>query len=142
MRSRAIFTPAVALLFLLACSESTSADGHGASADEKKPDVYNVEHVKVGTGKSPGPTSRVTVHYHGTFADGRVFDSSKQRGQPATFPLNRVIKCWTDGLQTMKEGGVAKLTCPGDVAYGPRGRPPKIPPNATLYFDVELIQVE
>lgn len=141
MRARATFTPAIALLFLLACSDPTNAAGEGESAAGKG-DVYNVEHVKEGTGKSPGPSSMVTVHYHGTFADGRVFDSSKQRGQPATFPLNRVIKCWTDGLQTMKEGGVAKLTCPGDVAYGPRGRPPKIPPNATLYFEVELIQVQ
>ena len=132
MISRSLAATALAFLFLIACSESTTAAG----------DAYKVEHVKEGTGKSPGPRSMVVVHYHGTFADGRVFDSSKERGKPATFPLNRVIKCWTDGLQTMKEGGVAKLTCPADVAYGAAGRPPKIPANTTLYFDVELISVK
>ena len=94
-----------------------------------------------GNGASPGATDRVTVHYTGKFEDGKVFDSSVQRGRPATFPLNRVIKCWTEGLQLMKVGGKAMLTCPGDIAYGARGRPGSIPPNATLLFEVELLGI-
>ena len=96
----------------------------------------------VGTGPAPGPTSRVQVHYHGTFPDGRVFDSSVDRGQPSTFPVNRVIKCWTEGLQLMRVGGKATLVCPAAIAYGERGRPPKIPANSTLHFDVELLSVQ
>ncbi|MGI9433159.1 MAG: FKBP-type peptidyl-prolyl cis-trans isomerase, partial [Myxococcota bacterium] len=79
--------------------------------------------------------------YHGTLEDGTVFDSSVQRGQPAKFPLNRVIRCWTDLIPQMKEGGKATLTCPPDVAYGGRGTGP-IPPNATLPFEVELLSVQ
>ena len=80
------------------------------------------------------------VHYTGKLIDGTVFDSSVERGQPATFPLTGVIKCWTEGLQQIKEGGKARLYCPSDLAYGDRGRP-KIPPGATLVFDVELLEV-
>lgn len=96
---------------------------------------------QTGTGKTPKETDTVKVHYHGTLMDGTVFDSSVDRGTPATFPLNRVIKCWTEGVQKMKEGGKAKLVCPSDIAYGDRGSPPKIQPGATLVFDVELIEV-
>ena len=85
-----------------------------------------------GTGPSPKATDKVKVHYHGTLTDGTVFDSSVQRGQPATFPLNGVIKCWTEGVQQMKVGGKARLVCPPDVAYGERGAPPRIKPNATV----------
>jgi FKBP-type peptidyl-prolyl cis-trans isomerase FkpA len=98
--------------------------------------------TKAGTGDQPKTTDKVKVHYHGTLVDGTVFDSSVQRGQPATFPLNGVIKCWTEGLQLMKVGGKAKLTCPSDIAYGDRGSPPKIKPGATLVFDVELLEIE
>ena len=98
--------------------------------------------VSEGSGASPKPTDRVKVHYHGTLQDGTVFDSSVERGQPATFPLNGVIACWTEGLQKMKVGGKAKLVCPSDIAYGDRGAPPKIKPGATLTFDVELISIE
>ena len=80
------------------------------------------------------------VHYRGTFPDGREFDSSYKRGQPAEFPLNRVIKCWTEGVQRMKVGGKAKLTCPPSIAYGERGAGGPIPPNATLQFEVELLR--
>jgi FKBP-type peptidyl-prolyl cis-trans isomerase FkpA len=83
----------------------------------------------------------VTVHYHGTFPDGKVFDSSVDRAEPATFPLNRVIDCWTEGVQTMKVGGKALLVCPPQTAYGDRGAPPHIPPNATLHFEVELLAI-
>ena len=97
--------------------------------------------TKAGEGESPKATDRVTVHYHGTLTDGTVFDSSKDRGQPATFPLNGVIPCWTEGVQKMKKGGSARLICPSDIAYGDRGAPPKIKPGATLIFDVELIEI-
>lgn len=97
--------------------------------------------TKAGDGASPKATDRVTVHYHGTLTDGTVFDSSKDRGQPATFPLNGVIPCWTEGVQKMKKGGTARLICPSDIAYGDRGAPPKIKPGATLVFDVELIEI-
>lgn len=98
--------------------------------------------VKVGEGESPKASDTVKVHYHGTLRDGTVFDSSVDRGQPATFPLNRVISCWTEGVQKMKVGGKAKLVCPADIAYGDRGAPPKIKPGATLVFEVELLGIK
>jgi FKBP-type peptidyl-prolyl cis-trans isomerase FkpA/FKBP-type peptidyl-prolyl cis-trans isomerase FklB len=94
-----------------------------------------------GSGASPKPTDKVKVHYHGTLADGSVFDSSVQRGQPATFPLNGVIKCWTEGVQQMKVGGKSRLVCPAELAYGDRGAPPRIKPGATLVFEVELLEI-
>jgi FKBP-type peptidyl-prolyl cis-trans isomerase len=95
-----------------------------------------------GTGESPKETDQVKVHYHGTLRDGTVFDSSVDRGSPATFPLNRVIKCWTEAVQKMKVGGKSKLICPSDIAYGDRGAPPKIKPGAPLVFEVELLAIE
>jgi len=97
--------------------------------------------LKPGTGPSPKATDKVKVHYHGTLTDGTVFDSSVQRGQPATFPLNGVIKCWTEGVQQMKVGGKSRLVCPADAAYGERGAPPRIKPGATLVFEVELLEI-
>ena len=97
--------------------------------------------IKPGTGPSPKATDKVKVHYHGTLTDGSVFDSSVQRGQPATFPLNGVIKCWTEGVQQMKVGGKSRLVCPADLAYGERGAPPKIRPGAALVFEVELLEI-
>ena len=97
--------------------------------------------IKPGTGPSPKATDKVKVHYHGTLADGTVFDSSVQRGEPATFPLNQVIPCWTEGLQLMKVGGKARLVCPASIAYGDRGAPPRIKPGATLTFEVELLEI-
>jgi FKBP-type peptidyl-prolyl cis-trans isomerase FkpA/FKBP-type peptidyl-prolyl cis-trans isomerase FklB len=94
-----------------------------------------------GTGLSPKATDKVKVHYHGTLTDGSVFDSSVQRGQPATFPLNGVIKCWTEGVQQMKVGGKSRLVCPSELAYGERGAPPRIKPGATLIFEVELLEI-
>lgn len=96
--------------------------------------------TKAGTGASPAATDTVTVHYHGTLADGSVFDSSVQRGKPAEFALNGVIPCWTEGVQKMKVGGKATLVCPSDIAYGDQGRP-GIPPAAPLVFEVELIAI-
>ena len=97
--------------------------------------------LKPGTGPSPKATDKVKVHYHGTLTDGTVFDSSVQRGQPATFTLNGVIKCWTEGVQQMKVGGKSRLVCPAAVAYGDRGAPPRIKPGATLVFEVELLEI-
>jgi FKBP-type peptidyl-prolyl cis-trans isomerase FkpA len=95
-----------------------------------------------GKGPSPKATDIVQVHYKGTFPDGKEFDSSYKRGQPTEFPLNRVIKCWTEGVQRMKVGGKAKLTCPPSLAYGDKGAGGVIPPNATLQFEVELISIK
>jgi FKBP-type peptidyl-prolyl cis-trans isomerase FkpA len=96
--------------------------------------------LKPGTGESPKATDRVRVHYHGTLIDGTVFDSSVKRGEPAEFPLNGVIPCWTEGVQKMKVGEKARLVCPSSIAYGDGGRP-SIPPGATLIFEVELLAI-
>lgn len=95
--------------------------------------------LKKGKGPSPKPTDVVTAHYHGTFLDGTVFDSSIERGKPVDFPLNQVIPGWTEGLGKMAKGGKAKLIVPSSIGYGPQGRPGGIPPFSTLVFEVELI---
>jgi FKBP-type peptidyl-prolyl cis-trans isomerase FkpA len=97
--------------------------------------------VKPGTGPSPKETDKVKVNYEGKLVDGTVFDSSYKRGQPAEFPLNGVIKCWTEGVGKMKVGEEAQLVCPSDTAYGDMGRP-GIPPGATLVFKVELLGID
>ena len=97
--------------------------------------------LREGTGASPSATDKVQVHYRGTLPDGREFDSSYGRGRPAEFPLNRVIPCWTEGVQRMKVGGKARLTCPPSIAYGERGAGGVIPPNATLLFEIELLGI-
>jgi FKBP-type peptidyl-prolyl cis-trans isomerase FkpA len=97
--------------------------------------------LKDGSGDSPKATDTVKVHYRGTLTDGKEFDSSYKRGQPASFPLNRVIPCWTEGVQTMKTGGKVKLACPSNLAYGSRGVPGTIPPDAPLIFEVELLEI-
>ena len=135
MRLACLFLAALAAF---ACSDSKpSAGGAPAATGELR-----IEHLREGSGSSPTAADRVKVHYHGTFEDGRVFDSSVQRGEPAVFPLGGVIPCWTQGLQQMKVGGKAKLTCPPGLAYGERGAPPTIPPNATLIFEVELLAIQ
>jgi FKBP-type peptidyl-prolyl cis-trans isomerase FkpA len=98
--------------------------------------------LREGSGKSPGATDTVKVNYRGTFPDGREFDSSYARNEPATFPLDHVIKCWTEGVQRMKVGGKAQLVCPPQIAYGTRGAGGVIPPNATLNFEIELLAIE
>ena len=100
-----------------------------------------IKHTLEGKGASPAATDQVKVHYEGRLIDGKVFDSSHQRNEPATFPLNGVIACWTEGVQTMKVGGKAQFTCPANLAYGERGSPPTIPGQATLVFDVELLEI-
>ena len=97
--------------------------------------------LRNGTGATPKAIDTVKVHYRGTLTDGKEFDSSYSRGQPASFPLDHVIKCWTEGLQRMQVGGKARLTCPAAIAYGERGAGGVIPPNAVLQFEVELLGI-
>ena len=119
------------------------ADKAAAEPGAKKlPSGVVIKMTQEGTGASPAATDTVKVHYEGTLENGTVFDSSKKRGQPATFALNQVIPCWTEGVQQLKVGGKATLTCPPAAAYGDRGAPPNIPGGATLRFEVELISIE
>jgi len=113
-----------------------------AAETETLPSGVKIEHTVVGTGASPNATDRVKVHYRGTLANGQEFDSSYKRNEPAVFPLNRVVPCWTQGLQKIKVGGKATLTCPPATAYGERGAGAAVPPNATLTFEVELLAIE
>ncbi|MBS0506973.1 MAG: FKBP-type peptidyl-prolyl cis-trans isomerase [Proteobacteria bacterium] len=99
------------------------------------------ESLKDGTGPSPKASDTVKVHYRGTFPDGKEFDSSYKRGEPAEFPLNRVIPCWREAVPLMKVGGKARLTCPPATAYGMRGAGALVPSNATLQFEIELLAV-
>ena len=130
-----IATPLLAAA-LLAASTTTLA----APAIETLPSGVKIEHVKAGEGDSPTASSQVMVHYRGTLLNGTEFDSSHKRGQPASFVLNQVIPCWTQGVQRMKVGGTAKLTCPPETAYGSRDLG-KIPPNSTLNFEVQLLGI-
>jgi len=132
-----------------ASAETPQADAAAEKAVPAKTEVtektasgLEITTLRAGTGASPKARDRVVVHYHGTFEDGKVFDSSVERGKPASFPLNRVIRCWTEGLQLMKVGGKSRLVCPPKIAYGARGKPPRIPPNATLTFEVELLEIK
>jgi len=105
----------------------------------KTPSGIVLRTINAGAGPSPTPEDVVKVHYEGKLTDGTVFDSSIARGQPAEFPLNGVVRCWTEALQTMKKGGKSQVVCPSDLAYGDNGQPPTIPPGATLSFEVELL---
>ena len=107
----------------------------------RTPSGLVIRTVKPGTGPSPTASDRVKVHYEGKLTDGTVFDSSRKRNEPATFSLGGVIRCWTEGVQRMKVGERAILTCPSDLAYGEQGQPPNIPGGATLTFDVELLEI-
>jgi len=129
-------------------AEGNKKIGEDFLANNKKKEGVQVtasglqyEIITPGTGKSPIETDMVKVHYTGTFIDGSKFDSSVERGTPAEFPLNGVIKGWTEGLQLMKEGGKFKFYIPYDLAYGENGRPPQIPPASVLIFEVELLEV-
>ena len=127
----------LSIAWLAACSGA----GGGAGSTTTESGLL-ITHLVEGTGASPGSKDIVQVHYHGTFPDGEVFDSSVERGEPARFPLSRVIPCWTAGVSMMNVGGKATLVCPSEIAYGPSGAPPRIPPNATLHFEVELIAIQ
>ena len=134
-------------VFTSACASSPAAPAAAPTAAAPAAAVTTAsgliyQSLQEGTGASPKATDRVSVHYRGTFPEsGREFDSSYKRNQPTEFPLNGVIACWTEGVQKMKVGGKAKLTCPPAIAYGARGAGGVIPPNATLKFDVELLKV-
>lgn len=129
--------------------EKNKAEGKAfLEANGKKPGVITTPSglqymiVKEGTGPKPSPTDTVTTHYHGTLIDGKVFDSSKDRGQPATFPVNGVIQGWQEALPMMNVGSTYRLFIPSELAYGTRGAGPTIGPNSTLIFDVELISIK
>ncbi|WP_429317510.1 FKBP-type peptidyl-prolyl cis-trans isomerase [Paraburkholderia sp. GAS448] len=121
-------------------SMAFAATPANAGTVEKLPSGVVVEHLTQGTGAQPTADNVVKVNYRGTLADGTEFDSSAKHGGPATFPLGRVIPCWTQGVATMKVGGKAKLTCPAATAYGSRGVG-AIPPNSDLTFEVELLDI-
>jgi len=122
-------------------SESFLAAAAAEKGAEKLASGLVFLEVTPGTGASPKASDTVKVHYHGTLRDGTVFDSSVERGTPAQFPLDRVIPCWTEGVQKMKVGGKSKLSCPASIAYADRGAPPKIKPGAALAFEVELLEI-
>ena len=128
-------------LTLLALA-ALASNAVAVSAPETLPSGVKIVHTVDGTGPMPKASDSVKVHYRGTLADGKEFDSSYKRGTPATFPLNRVVPCWTEGLQKIKVGGKATLTCPPATAYGERGAAGAVPPNATLTFEVELLAIE
>lgn len=109
--------------------------------EEKTSSGIVITTMKEGTGASPKSADVVKVHYRGTLPEGKEFDSSYKRGQAATFPLNRVIPCWTEGVQAMKVGGKAKLVCPPNLAYGSRGVAGTIPADSTLVFEIELLEI-
>jgi FKBP-type peptidyl-prolyl cis-trans isomerase FkpA len=124
--------------------EAGSAFATKAAADKgatKTASGIVITTLTPGTGAAPVATDKVKVHYEGKLTDGKVFDSSVQRGEPATFPLDGVIPCWTEALQLMKVGGKSRVVCPQELAYGERGSPPMIRPGATLVFDVELLDI-
>ncbi len=131
---------------LVSCTAGPQADVAAAAAAKEAGASVTASglvyrSLKEGSGASPAATDTVKVHYRGSFPDGREFDSSYKRNEPTEFPLNRVIPCWTEGVQKMKVGGKAKLTCPAEIAYGSRGAGGVIPPNATLQFEIELLSV-
>jgi len=141
-----IATLAAATATLLALSSASTADAVTDTAAKEPGAVVTAtglvyRALKEGTGASPTAADSVKVHYKGTFPDGREFDSSYKRNEPIDFPLRNVIACWTEGVQKMKVGGKAKLTCPAAIAYGARGAGGVIPPNATLLFEVELLAI-
>ena len=138
---------ALALSFLLASAPLVWADNPVTAAAAKEPGAKVLtsglvfRSLQDGKGASPLATQTVKVHYRGTFPDGKEFDSSYKRNEAIEFPLQNVIPCWTEGVQLMKVGGKAKLTCPPNIAYGARGAGGVIPPNATLVFEVELLAI-
>jgi FKBP-type peptidyl-prolyl cis-trans isomerase FkpA len=138
---------ALAALSIALLANTASAQNAPLDAAAKEPGAVVTtsglvfRSLKDGSGAKPGASDVVKVHYRGTFPDGKEFDSSYARGTPIEFPLNRVIPCWTEGVQRMAVGSKARLTCPSRIAYGERGAGGVIPPNATLVFEVELLGV-
>ena len=132
----------VCLLLSLAVLNSAHAADTSPDNVEMLPSGVRIEHLQRGDGPLPSASSTVLVHYHGTLSDGTVFDSSIERKQPIAFPLRNVIPCWTQGVQHIKVGGKAMLSCPSRTAYGEAGAGSKIPPNATLNFEVHLLEIQ
>ena len=132
----------VVLSTTLAAALGLACNAFAATPAETLPSGVKIVHTVDGTGAQPKASDTVKVHYRGTLADGKEFDSSIKRGMPASFPLNRVVPCWTEGMQKIKVGGKATLTCPPATAYGARGAGNAVPPNATLTFEVELLAIE
>jgi len=144
----AMLAVAVVGFGLSGCKEQAKPDAPGGAplSTRKIPtgspgEEITFEELRAGSGEKPTAASTVKVHYRGTLTDGKEFDSSYKTGEPIEFPLGAVIKCWTVGVQEMKVGGKARLTCPPGVAYGERGAGGVIPPNATLIFEIELLDV-
>ena len=133
-------------LAVLSAKEKSVGDAYLAKAAAVKGATKTASGIVVtsltpGTGAAPKATDEVKVHYEGKLIDGKIFDSSVKRGEPATFPLNGVIPCWTEALQLMKVGGKSRIVCPSNLAYGERGSPPNIRPNSTLIFEVQLLEI-
>jgi len=137
----AAFLVAAGAAATLALPSAAHAQASAARATASPSPGLTYKSVREGTGASPTATDAVRVHYRGTLMNGTEFDSSYKRNEPATFPLNRVIPCWTQGVQRMKVGGKAELICPSELAYGERGAGGTIPPNATLRFEIELLAI-
>ena len=130
-------TATAAIVLIVVSLQASAAEPR----EEKTASGIVITTIKEGTGASPKSNDTVKVHYRGTLVNGKEFDSSYGRGQPTSFPLNRVIPCWTEGMQAMKTGGKSKLVCPPNLAYGSRGIPGTIPPDSTLVFEVELLEI-
>ncbi len=147
-RTRNVFTAALILALALTGCQKEASSADGSQAEKGSTDVANsnlkIEDIKVGTGESPKPGDVVSVHYTGWLENGTKFDSSVDRGEPFEFVIGQgqVIQGWDQGVMTMKEGGKRKLTIPPELAYGSRGAGGVIPPNATLIFEVELLDVK
>jgi len=139
------------VISLMAVSSIARADGDIAPASPvpvrkfirvPAPDGIQIRRYNKTDGASPTEKDRVVVHYHGTLEDGSVFDSSAGRGHPGVFPMKSVVPCWQKAFPLLHVGEKARLTCPPDTAYGPKGSPPRVPPNATLTFEIELIGIQ
>ena len=159
MRKLAIYAAAALISFSLGSvtgctgedpAGTTTADdeiegGYEMSAEEGETRTtksgLEITTIKAGKGIHPRHNSTIKIHYHGTLEDGSVFDSTIDRRKPATFPLDRLIKCWQQGIPMMREGGTSKLVCPPKLAYGKKGKPPMIPKNETLTFEIRLLKV-
>lgn len=149
-RTATIATSFALFVSLLAISPIVQADegpAAGAVTPQRRfirvpaPDGIQIRRYNKTEGASPTKKDRVVVHYHGTLADGKVFDSSVERGHPAAFPMAKVVPCWQEALTRLHVGEKARLTCPPETAYGMKGSPPNVPPNATLTFEIELISI-
>lgn len=140
MKSMSIKNISVSILVGIFSLAAHSADSANKNI-EKLPSGVVVAHKVIGKGAKPTKDNVVKVHYKGTLDNGKEFDSSYKRSEPAIFPLNRVIPCWTQGVATMAVGGTAVLTCPAETAYGERGAGVNVPPNSRLTFEVELLDI-